>query len=66
MPSFDSIINIVIPIIIVLVFAGLLYAKMKKGIDAAAGWIKGIFVFGKEKVTETGEHMITSTELVYQ
>lgn len=67
MASFDSVMNTLVPIIIVLVFGGIMYVKLKPGIDAVGGWIKGLFGWGKTKLTDTtSSAMSSSYELVYR
>lgn len=64
MPStLDKWINILVPWIILFIFAAIFYTKLKKPIDKVIEWIKGLFSAGAEAVSGTGEQV---KEITYE
>jgi hypothetical protein len=50
--TLDSILNWAVPTIIILVFLGIFYTKLKTPIDQVLRWIGNLFRKGAEKVSE--------------
>lgn len=65
--TFDSILNWLMPILIIVFFVGLFYIKLKEPADMLFGWIggglKNILISGKEKATES---IIMESEIVFE
>jgi len=65
--TFDSILNWLMPIIIVSFFVGLLYIKLKEPADIFFSWIgngiKNMLSGGKEKA---GESIVMGSEIVFE
>lgn len=55
MASLDSVLNWVIPTAVVIVFAGILYVKLKEPIDTIFRLVGKIFRLGKDQIEE-GEY----------
>lgn len=63
MANFEDIMDVAVPWLIILVLGGLMYVKLKKPIDQVITWVKGLFGWGKEKVSSAGEK---TYEIVYR
>ena len=65
--TLDSILNWVMPTLIIVFFLGLFYVKLKEPADMLFGWIggglKSLITSGKDKATETIE---MSSEIVFE
>ncbi len=65
--TLDSVLNWVMPTLIVVFFVGLFYIKLKEPTDMLLGWIgggiKSLIVSGKEKATESVE---MGSEIVFE
>ncbi len=65
--TFDSILDWLMPILIVVFFVGIFYVKLKEPTDALLSWIggglKSLILSGREKATETIE---MSSEIVFE
>lgn len=57
--SIDSVLNWLVPVIIILVFAGILYTKMKEPIDQVFKWIGGLFRAGADKMGDRTQEYTT-------
>ena len=57
--TLDSVLNWLIPVIIILVFAGILYTKMKQPIDQVFRWIAGLFKAGANKMSDKTQEYTT-------
>lgn len=61
MANLDSILNVVIPIGIIIFFAGLIYWKLKEPLQSFFGWMKEMFSSASGKMGEVN----LPTEIVY-
>lgn len=52
MANLNSILNWLIPVLVLLIFAGIFYNKMKKPIDHVLSWIGKLFRSGADKLTD--------------
>lgn len=65
MASLESILNVVIPIAVIIVFLGLIYMKLKDGIDPLLRWFGRIFSSMFEGIGDALSNK-TATEVVYK
>ena len=57
--TLDSILNWLVPVIIILVFAGILYTKLKEPIDQVFRWIGSLFKAGRDKMGDRTQEYTT-------
>jgi hypothetical protein len=50
MPTLDSVLNWVIPLLVILIFSALIYSKVPQPFNVLINWFKKIW----EKLTDTG------------
>jgi hypothetical protein len=56
MPStLDNVLNWLIPVLIILIFVAVLYAKFRTPINQVGRWIKNLFGYGAETLGSVGE-----------
>jgi hypothetical protein len=63
MATLGSVIDTIIPWVIVIVFVGIFYVKLREPINAVIGWFKKMFGWGKDNISGSANVI---TEVVYK